>query len=476
MSRRWLSFALTQMAAASGLCLSIPSTLPLRADDDGLPPIVSAQSSTAATSVEKNSSNDMSSDTSSDMGEDDEAVAVEENALAAESSEEIAAYMAKHSPALPPAKTAQPIHYSMHSLETEIALLTGEQPAGSQVNVMAIPSVFDNSPGGIAQVSCTSASPCGSCDACDANGCKADACVPWWAHRNGGFGEVLYLGAGNSDLIYAVEQTGPVGAPSPTGPIGISNIDEHLGYRVGFSLAHSNCGSITASYARWDGETVSTLQATGTNVLNSTIIHPSTATTGFASLEASARQLANFQFGDVMLRRVYRQTDYSVINWNAGLRYGNLEQGLVTQQLVNVATGLTTVTSDIDFSGFGIIGGLDGQRHSSHTGLLVYGRVLGSLLAGNWQADYRQENQFGGGVVANRYDDYRVTPVVDTELGAGWQSRGGGLRVTTGYLFSTWFNTVTTRDYIQSVRTGNMLNLDDNLTFSGLTLRTDIRF
>lgn len=349
------------------------------------------------------------------------------------------------------------------------------------VDVTNIPSVFDTHDSPVQPVSFSLHGGCDmacetKCDsACDSP-CAQESCVPWWAHRSGGFGELLYLSPGNSDLIYAVEQTGPGNAASPTGPIGISNIDEHVGYRVGITLAHSNCSSITGSYTRWDGETTSILQATGNNVLNSTLIHPSTATTGAASLEATATQLANFQFADVMLRRVYRSSDCGVINWNAGLRYGNLEQGLSADQTVSVATGLTNVSTDIDFNGFGIIGGLDGARHSTHTGFLVYGRALGSLLAGNWQADYRQTNQFGGGVIANRYDDYRVTPVVDTELGVGWQNCSGCLRVTTGYLFSTWFNAVTTRDYIQSVRTGNMLNMDDNLTFSGLSLRTDLRF
>ncbi len=345
-------------------------------------------------------------------------------------------------------------------------------------NVTNIPSVFDEPAEAVQPVSFSMHGGCDiPCDtACDSACSPSQCCVPWWAHRNGGFGELLYLSPGNSDLIYATEQTGPVQQASPTGPIGISNIDEHVGYRVGLNLAHSNCASLAVSYTRWDGETTSILQATGNNVLNSNVIHPSTATTGAASLEATARQLANFQFGDVMVRRVYRSSDCGVINWNAGLRYGNLEQGLSADQTVSVATGLTNVTTDIDFSGFGIIGGLDGARHSTHTGFLVYGKALGSLLAGNWQADYRQTNQFGGGVIANRYDDYRVTPVVDTELGVGWQSKSGCLRVTTGYLFSTWFNAVTTRDYVQSVRTGNMLNLDDNLTFSGLALRTEIRF
>jgi Legionella pneumophila major outer membrane protein precursor len=277
-------------------------------------------------------------------------------------------------------------------------------------------------------------------------------------------------------LIYAIEQTGPVANASPTGPVGISNIGEHLGYRVGFSLASSDCTSMNASYTRWDGATTSILDATGTNVLNSTVTHPSVDTTGAASLQAVARQSAGFQFADISLRRIYKANNVGVLNWNAGLRYGNLEQGLNANQTISVATGLTNVTTDIDFDGLGILGGLDGERFSTDTGLLVYGRAMGSLLGGNWKADYRQTNQFGGGVIANHYEDFRISPVIDTELGVGWQSCNGRLRVTTGYLFSTWFNAVTTRDYIQSVRTANLLNLDDNLTFSGLTLRTDLRF
>ena len=302
------------------------------------------------------------------------------------------------------------------------------------------------------------------------------ACAPWWAHRTGGFGELLYLSAGNSDLIYALEQTGAVGAPSPTGPLGITNIGEHVGFRVGGSIAQSDCSSIFGSFTRWDGQSTSVLNATGINVIASTVTHPSVDTTGSISLQANALQSANFQFADVGMRRVYKSSNHGVLNWNTGLRYGNMEQGLSANNLLSLPIGTTNVTTDIDFNGFGILGGLDGMRYSTDTGLLVYGRAFGSLLAGDWTANYRQTSQFGGGVVANDYRDFRVSPVVDTELGVGWQNCNGRFRVTTGYLFSTWFNAVTTRDYIQSVRTASLLNMDDNLTFSGLTLRADLRF
>jgi hypothetical protein len=312
----------------------------------------------------------------------------------------------------------------------------------------------------------------GSCGplACDPCG------PPWWAHRTGGFGEVLYLWPGNSDLIYAVEQTDTTATASPTGPLGITNVDEAAGYRVGFSIAKDFCSSYFGSYARWDNDTTDLLQASGQNVLNSRLIHPSTTTVGSQSLQSSTTQSISFQTADFGYRRMVRANECSAIHWLGGLRYGNLEQGLLGQQTVSVATGLTSVTTDIDFDGFGILAGLDGERRSKCCGGLLYGKVVGSLLAGDWRADYRQTNQFGGGVIANHFEDFRVTPTLDAELGFGWMSKGGRVKLTAGYLFSHWFNSVSNRDYLRNVRSGNLEDMADVLTFSGLTSRFEWRF
>ena len=310
---------------------------------------------------------------------------------------------------------------------------------------------------------------------CGAVGCDP-CCTPWWAHRTGGFGEVLYLWPGNSDLIYAVEQTDTTATASPTGPIGITNVDEAVGYRVGFSIAKDFCSSYFGSYARWDNDTTDLLQASGQNVLNSRLIHPSTTTVGSQSLQSSTEQSISFQTADFGYRRMAKASDTSALHWLGGLRYGNLEQGLLGQQTVSVATGLTSVTTDIDFDGFGILAGLDGERRSKCCGGLLYGKVIGSLLAGDWRADYRQTNQFGGGVIANHFEDFRVTPTLDAELGFGWTSKGGRVKLTAGYLFSHWFNTVSNRDYLRNVRSGNLEDMADVLTFSGLTSRFEWRF
>ncbi len=306
--------------------------------------------------------------------------------------------------------------------------------------------------------------------------CGSNCCQPWWAHKHGMFGELLYLFAGGSDTIYAGEQSGLLPSSSPTGPIGRTEIGGEVGFRTGFSYAISCKSSLVASYARWDGDAFSSIAANGANLLSSTIIHPSTATVGSDSLTANANQAISFQNIDLLYRRMLRASDCGVLNMNSGLRYGQMEQEFTSRQTMSVATGLTTVDTEADFSGFGIISGLDGERRSADTGCFVYGKAMGSLLAGSWRAGYRQTNQFATGVIANRYEDFRVSPVVDTELGLGWRSPGDHLRISAGYLFSSWFNAVNNRDYIQAVRRGNLLELDHSLTFSGLTFRTELRF
>jgi hypothetical protein len=299
---------------------------------------------------------------------------------------------------------------------------------------------------------------------------------PWWAHRSSIFGEGLYLAPGGTDVIYAIEQSGTGGSASPTGPVGISNIGHEMGFRVGFTHALTDKSSIGVSFARWDGSTTSEIEANGTNVLASTLFHPSTATVGSASLVSQAAQRMNFQQVDLTFQKVYRAFDCGILNWNMGLRYGNLGHHFSSSQTVSVPVGLTTVNTDVNFEGFGILAGLDGVRYARESGLLLYGKALGSLLGGEWKANYRQTNQFNTAVIANNYTDFRITPVVDTEIGFGWRDESDCFRMTAGYLFSTWFNTVNNRDYAQAVRSGQYSDLDESQTFSGLTFRAEMRF
>lgn len=301
---------------------------------------------------------------------------------------------------------------------------------------------------------------------------------PWWTHRTGGFGEFLYLSPGSSDFIHAIEVTDPdPDVATPTGPVGIVDMTAQPGFRVGFTLAASKCSSLSVGYTRWDGDGSSVLGATGANVLESQAVHSSLLNSGSSSLEERAQHDMSFQLIDVNYRHLWKQTGATAVNWLGGLRYGKMEQDLTTAQTVQVATGLTTVDTDIDFEGFGINGGLDLERYSQNTGLFIYGRGMASLMAGDWKATYRQTNTTtAGGVPANNYEDFHATPILEGELGLGWMRPCGRIRLQTGYMMSAWYESVSTRGYIEAVRDANLVDIGETITFSGLTTRLSILF
>lgn len=300
---------------------------------------------------------------------------------------------------------------------------------------------------------------------------------PWWAHRSGVFGEVLYLSPGSSDVIHAIEQTDPDPLiASPTGPVGIVGIDGEPGVRVGLSLAASHCSSLNIAYTWWEGRANDVIDATGANVLDSQVAHPSLATSGAASLTAEADHDIRFQTVDANYRHLWKRTETMAVNWSAGLRYANMEQGFVGQQTMQVATGLTTVTTDIDFSGFGITGGLDLERYSCRSGMFIYGKGMASLLAGTWEANYSHVNQLGGGVTASEYEDFHATPILEGEVGLGWMNKTGRIRMQTGFMMAGWYEAVSTRGYIDAVRESNLIDLGETMTFSGVTSRVSLRY
>jgi hypothetical protein len=159
-----------------------------------------------------------------------------------------------------------------------------------------------------------------------------------------------------------------------------------------------------------------------------------------------------------------------------GFRYENMSQDLIARQDVATATGLVTVDTDVDFEGFDLLLGLDAERRSCRTGLMCYSKALSSFLAGDWKGRYRQTEQIGSGVVANEYEDFRVTPVLELELGIGWRSPCGRCRASVGYLTTAWYDSVSTREYVNAVRSNYYLNVDETITFSGLTAGIEANF
>jgi len=311
----------------------------------------------------------------------------------------------------------------------------------------------------------------GSCNNCD------PCCTPMWCHKCGVFADLLYLRPGNIDYVYAVEQTGTLPTDSPTGPTGRVGFDGALGYRLGGVIALSDCSSIVASYTWFQDGTSSAINANGNNVLIFQPGLPSIPNVGASSVAASANYHLRFQQADIDYRSLLYGTQNTAVNYFAGLRYANLKQGFAAQEDIGVPVGLSQVISHISFDGFGIGGGLDGMRRAANCGLLVYGRASASFVAGQFNATYREITQFGpNSVIGNNLTDFRVMSILQTEIGTGWQSCDGRIRVTAGYQFAGWFNALTVPSYILGVQNREFHNLSETITFDGLVTRVMFQF
>ena len=310
------------------------------------------------------------------------------------------------------------------------------------------------------------------------NGSGCDCCSdPLWCYRNSVFVDFLYLRPGNIDYIYAVEQTGTLPTDSPTGPVGRVGFDGAAWLPLGIQLRLSDCSGIQISYTWFQNETNNTINATPGTVLLFQPGLPSVPNVGAGSIQASARDEIRFQLLDADYRGLLWGTCNSAVNYFAGLRYANLNQRFHAQENVGVPVGLTDVRTEINFDGFGIGGGLDGIRRSDCTGLLIYGRASASFVAGEFKADYRQTAQFlPAAALGNTLVDYRVLTILQAELGTGWQSASGATRITLGYMFAGWFNSLTNGSYIPGVQTRQFNNLNETITFDGLVSRFEWRF
>jgi hypothetical protein len=327
------------------------------------------------------------------------------------------------------------------------------------------------------EANCPSGDPSSCCEGCEAS-CDCDKCRP----RCSVFADLLYLRPGNVDLVYATEIDGtdPTLA-TPLGPVGIVTPDFEPGFRLGFGWHLDRCASLVATFthfeSRADDRIVANTGVAPTAVLVSNVFHPNAPVVGVNSLESSATYDIDFEFVDLDYRHILLDGCLGELAGSLGARYGRLEQDFSSSQLTGVATGLTTLETEIDYDGFGVRFGLDGE-YRRKCGLLIYGRGVANFLAGDFQANYRQTSQFGAtSVIANEFDDFRGITILEAELGFGFQSECGGLRATLGYVTNAWFNALTTTEYISRVRAGGYFGDESEpLTFDGLAARVEFRF
>lgn len=316
--------------------------------------------------------------------------------------------------------------------------------------------------------------------------------IPYqYEHRSGLFGEFLYIRPRNAEVTYALPIDGPVapvlGAEVPVGPAAVADYEYDPAFRVGFSLRLQPDSSLTAQYTNFRGDAADGVTVVAPILLRSLVTHPLSMNATTDTLEANASVGLEYDLIDLDFKALFdgcepiqcdscgnRKSEFAdVLNYIVGVRYARLDQDF---RSTFVVTGTTAVNTNVDFDGGGLRLGLEGERHSTATGLYVYGQGISNLMVGEFKADYLQTNTFNGTEALTSWSGGRVVPGFDLELGFGWVAPRRRLRLSTGYMVSTWFNVVKTEDFIDAAQTHDFDGMSSILTFDGLVGRAEWEF
>ena len=311
--------------------------------------------------------------------------------------------------------------------------------------------------------------------------------VPWqYNHRTGLFGDFLYLRPRNADVAYAlpIEGTAALGDEVPIGAVALVDQEYEPAFRVGGNWCLTEGASIRGQYTYFRSESTDSVinpnPAAGT-VIRSLVLHPNTANAASDYDSANATQRIDYDLVDIDYRGLILGCESCcgnlcaiAVNGVVGGRYVRMDRDFRSTFVDGTVTD--QVDTNIDFDGGGIRLGIEAEHHATATGLFVYGSGVTNLMVGEFQADYRQTNSVAGTEAATAWSAGRIVPTVDLELGVGWVGPRRRLKFSGGYLVSTWFNVVTTEDWINAVQTSNYDDMSGILTFDGLVARAQFDF
>jgi hypothetical protein len=291
------------------------------------------------------------------------------------------------------------------------------------------------------------------------------------------FGDALYWNVHGGDVPFGQTFNGidPLTAV-PNGPVGVANPTYQPGFRIGAGVSVGDHGWLVGTFTWFRDVTDDSITATNGNVIRSSLTAPNTLNSAPDSLTASAHSSIQLYEGDLDYKCCIVNGDHVSLNWLAGARYAHLGQTLDATYKI---FGTTTVDTQVNFDGAGPRAGLEGEYRIA-CGLYGYGKGILDLLAGHFSGSYSQHNIFAGNQASTQISEDRLVPQLEFELGVGWVSPKGRVRVSAGYYVGTWFNTITIPGLIQGVQNNNFTtnsnNFRDTLTFDGLVGHVEFRY
>jgi hypothetical protein len=294
------------------------------------------------------------------------------------------------------------------------------------------------------------------------------------------YGELLYLRPRNAGLEYAVPINGPITAgsvPIQVGRTASLNPQIEPGFRVGGGFDFDCYSNLSATFTHYENNVDDSIAIEAPFVLRSMVVHPSSADAAFDWLSATAHEAIRFNIADIDYKHEFYCNERSSLTYVVGLRYVNLKENFSSEFQPIIQENVDT---SIDFDGGGFRLGLEGIRHAACRNVFVYGKASASFLGGEFRADYLQSSANNPLVAATNWTEARFVSILEAEVGAGWTSEGGHLRLSAGYMISGWLNVVKTPEFIAAVQANQYHGPDkingNGLEFDGLVTRVEVRW
>ena len=139
--------------------------------------------------------------------------------------------------------------------------------------------------------------------------------------------------------------------------------------------------------------------------------------------------------------------------------------------------GTIDTATNIKFDGGGPVIGIAGERLIGQTRFSSYAHASASALEGQFTSHYTMNNSTTSTLLAQSdWQDDRIVPMFDYELGIAWTSPSDHLRLSVGYMAQHWFNIVSTPTLVDAVQADNYVNVHDTISFDGLVGHAELRW
>lgn len=261
--------------------------------------------------------------------------------------------------------------------------------------------------------------------------------------------EVLYMRPSRGNLDFVIKD--PDNDNNPEGNIGEIEPDYQLGGRFGLGYDLGSGTEIGVQFTGLKSHDSESATASPSGSLWGLWLHANASIDDQNVDMAKARYDFEHYAIDLNARQKLDIGRHLGLSLEGGLRYASMNQDF--DIVYRRSTTEVAINSENHFSGWGPRLGV-GLDWSVGYGFNVFSSVAGSVLMGDFDLSYHDQDGTTTRVNMKQGIHNRIIPVVEMKLGVGYAQRlknGWTLGANAGYEWQNWFNMVTTHRFSDDV-------------------------